>query len=165
VIIGSLSALLFGSFAAASEVDFAIVGIVPPKEVFTISPAAPTSDDLIEFFDPYDKQAYTNACIAATTLGSPQIAVNENEHQIAISFEPFPDRCSNQGLLVSGLRGNFGPLSPGDWTYETPLASHTFTVVPEPLVLWAAGPLIFVVGGRRRLRRMRPGTAAATFSS
>src|SRR5262249_46393971 len=148
--VGCVLALMLSHFASANEVDFAIVGIVAPQEQFTIAPSAPSSSDAIHFFDPYDQQGYQNACIAATELGLPQIAVNESEHQIAISFVPFSDRCSDHALLVSGLSGEFGPLSPGEWTYQTPLASHTFTVVPEPALVGFVVPVAVAMGGRRR---------------
>jgi hypothetical protein len=49
------------------------------------------------------------------------------------------------------LIGQFGPLEPGQWTYQAgDLPAHTFTVVPEPKAGISLAAAATILGFRRR---------------
>lgn len=127
---------VFPRCAFPASVAFA-PGEPRPDSVFTISPARPTERQVIEFFDPYDRRRYQSPCYAARFKGIPRLLIDPSSHTIDLTLGPdVPEYCTDAIEWSSGLRGDFGRLAPGTWTYRS-FETHTFTVraVPEPAAL------------------------------
>lgn len=103
---------------------------------WSISPLAPTSGDVVNFSGPTN--VYGNACAGEMDLGgSPQLWIDHFSHVIEVRFQPpAPGLCALIFQPVSGLKGDFGPLAPGNWVFRStvgPIAfSLNFTVSGAP---------------------------------
>lgn len=144
-------------FCAADTIHAALVDFAPGRDVpgsrFRITPSEPTTATLITFFDPYNRLTASNACVARQFYGEPSLLIDAEARTIDLVFSaPRPGFCPSVVDPVSGVRGDFGLLPAGDWTYRS-LETHTFTVraVPEPAGL--VGGAAF--GATLLLRRRR----------
>ncbi len=96
------------------EVHWAPGETCPPA--WTIDPARPAGRDVIHFSGP--TAVYSNACVALTTVGPPQIVVDPNARTVELAFGPSPMMpCTMNYDPVCGLEGAFGPLPEGDWVF------------------------------------------------
>jgi hypothetical protein len=125
---------------------------------FTIRPALPGRNDVIEFTDPWGDRGGMNRCVATGFWGQPHVEVDEAERLVRITFTggefqlPVNRVCPTNVEDARGLIGQFGPLTPGPWQYVAgDLPAHTFTVVPEPTsgAVLLAGPLLLGLRQRR----------------
>lgn len=129
-------------------------GTPDPNSQFTLIPAEPREGDLITFFDPFDRLGWMSEDQPGRYYGVPRLTVNPTDRTIDLTLGP--DRPFAWLPVVrpyTGLRGDFGRLSAGVWTYRSN-ETYTFTVaVPEPAgvttLLAAAGAGLLV---RRRGR-------------
>lgn len=141
--------------AHAVEVAFA-PGEPRADSQFTITPARPTPATVVRFFDPFDRRLYGNDCVAEMRNGRPRLVIDPLARTIDLTLGPDrPTFCPAVVQPHSGLQGNFGRLSPGEWTYRS-FETHTFTVVPEPGAL-AALSFAAVLLLRRRRDPGKPG--------
>lgn len=149
----ALAVAVTAATSRAAQVAFA-PGQPRADSRFTITPERPTPFTVIQFFDPFDRRQYSNDCVAERLNGRPRLVIDAQAHTIDLTLGPDrPVYCLDAVEPHSGLHGDFGRLAPGLWTYRTPLAQHTFTVVPEPAtgLLWTGGGIL--IFGRRPTRR------------
>jgi len=108
--------LLVGWSAAYAESVSWMPGSTPPKQ-WSIDPAHPTPADTIQFSGP--TTVYSNSCIGERGLGgTPQILVDTKTKVVTLRFKgPVPQVCPIIVSPVAGLKGDFGPLPAGDWTF------------------------------------------------
>jgi hypothetical protein len=130
------SGVLAGSDAS---VEWHVVGIHgSPPPPFTLDPPAPTTTNTVKFIAATDGKLYINYCYAARESGNPGIDVDSTNRIITVSFSPVTNFvCPLIVILVSGVDGEFGPLRPGDWTFNILQYSYNFTVTDVPLTLSA----------------------------
>lgn len=126
---GILSAwvlLALGSAAYADSVSW-ISGSTSPKQ-WAIDPAHPTPADVINFTGP--TSVYSNSCIGERSLGgTPQVLVDTKAKTVTLWFQgPVPQVCTMIYSPVAGLKGSFGPLSAGDWTFTCLSRDLSFTI-------------------------------------
>jgi len=134
-------------------------GQADPNSIFTIDPAHPTTNDIIDFFDPRDHVTYGNLCKVETSLGVPHILVDPAPQRVNVTFTPQIGNCTEVFDPVSGVQGFFGELSAGDWVFNSqPGVDHHFTVtaVPEPGMLSVLG-----IGMSLAVRRRPKGDPSA----
>ncbi|MEJ2649600.1 MAG: hypothetical protein P8016_14475, partial [Sedimentisphaerales bacterium] len=114
------------SATSASEIEW-IEGLEGP-DAWTIDPCEPGQNDTISFSGPVGP--VTNSCFAITYLGgTPSISVDDVNKVVELWFEgSVPDICPLIWAPVCGLSGQFGPLSPGSWTFESTQSSIAFEV-------------------------------------
>jgi len=126
--------LLCGPVHAASVDWIDGLGVVAPAG-WSISPANPSTSDVISFRGPTDK-SYGNSCNAEGTFGgTPYLSVNNFTKTIELKFQgPPPTMCPLILKPAVGFQGDFGPLSAGKWTFKC----------VQPLI---AFQLEFTVGG------------------
>jgi hypothetical protein len=107
--------LVLGSAVYAESVAW-MPGSTPPKQ-WTIEPANPAPSDVITFSGP--TSVYSNSCVGERTLGgTPQLLVDTKAKIIMLWFKgPVPQVCTMIYSPVAGLKGDFGPLPAGDWTF------------------------------------------------
>ena len=107
--------LMAGSAAYADSVSW-ISGSIPPKQ-WSIEPAKPTPTDVIKFTGP--TTVYSNVCVGERGLGgTPQLLIDSKAKTIMLWFKgPVPQVCTMIYSPVAGLKGDFGPLAAGDWTF------------------------------------------------
>jgi len=119
--------LLMGWSAAYAESVSWVPGNAPPKQ-WSIDPAYPTPADTIQFSGP--TTAYSNSCLAEQGLGgAPQILVDTKTKVVTLWFKgPVPQACPMVVSPVVGLKGDFGPLPAGDWTFTCPSRDLGFEV-------------------------------------
>jgi len=109
--------LLFVTSGAAEAVSVSwILGTTPPAQ-WTITPPQPGTSDVIQFSGP--TSVYSNSCVGEKNLGgTPKISINNTTKVITLWFQgPAPTFCTLIYMPVDGLRGDFGPLAAGDWTF------------------------------------------------
>jgi PKD repeat protein len=94
-----------------------------------ITPAAPSTSDVIDFSGPTAK-TFSNSCVAQVEMGVPRLAVNSASKTIQLSFEPMPPgtACPTLWDPVCGLEGSFGPLEVGRWHFFSQHPSATFEI-------------------------------------
>jgi len=94
------------------------MGSVAPSG-WAITPTNPSTADVISFSGPTD-QAYGNSCSAEMAFGgSPHLSVNGSTKTIELKFQgPAPTTCILIYKPTVGLRGDFGPLAAGNWTFK-----------------------------------------------
>ncbi len=103
-----------------------------PAAQWTISPATPGPSDVITFSGP--TKVYSNSCVAENALGGqPGLSIDPVSKTILLWFQgPTTGICPLIYMPVCGVEGEFGPLSPGEWTfvsaYEDLGLNITFTV-------------------------------------
>jgi hypothetical protein len=110
--------VLCGSVHAASVSWIDGLGAVAPAG-WSISPAHPSTTDVISFSGPTD-QSYGNSCNAEATFGgTPYLSVNNSTKTIELKFQgPAPTMCILILKPAVGFQGNFGPLAAGTWTFK-----------------------------------------------
>jgi len=93
-----------------------VPGGTAPKQ-WSIDPANPTPADVIQFTGP--TSVFSNSCVGERTLGgTPQILVDTKTKIVTLWFKgPVPQVCTMIYSPVAGLKGDFGPLPAGDWTF------------------------------------------------
>ena len=102
-----------------------------------MNPASPTTTNAIGFVAPTDGKIYGNSCLAAFACGNPSITVDSTNRTITVSFSaPVTNVfCPEIIAPVSGVEGQFGPLSAGTWVFEILGYSYPFNVIEAPLTL------------------------------
>jgi hypothetical protein len=125
ILMASLLVLLAGA-AYADSVSW-MSGTTSPK-AWSLDPANPTPTDLIKFTGP--TAVYSNSCVGERTLGgTPQIFVDPKARTVTLWFQgPVPQVCTMIYSPVSGLKGDFGPLAAGDWTFTCLSRDLTFAI-------------------------------------
>jgi hypothetical protein len=126
------------SSAAEATVQWHPVSIdSPPTTAFALNPANPTTTNVISFVAPTDGQIYINGCYAALSNGNPAIAVAATNQTITVSFSaPLTNvACPQIVAPVSGVDGQFGPLSAGTWVFDILQNAYSFSVAEAPLPL------------------------------
>ncbi len=134
-----LSFLFLSSVVQASVVSW-IDGLEPP-EAWTIDPCEPGQNDIISFTGPVGP--IVNSCYGMAYLGgTPTISVDDINKVVELWFEgPAPSSCPLIWAPVCGLTGNFGPLSPGNWTFKSTQSYIAFEV---PFAVEATGKIYYV---------------------
>ncbi len=94
------------------------MGATTPSQ-WSISPSNPSATDVISFSGPTD-QSYGNSCNAEAAFGgTPYLSVNNSTKTIELKFQgPAPTTCILIYKPAVGLRGDFGPLAAGNWTFK-----------------------------------------------
>jgi len=107
--------MLVGRTGSADTVAVSGSG-TPAGADIQFTPAQPRSDTVIRFTARTDGLRYSTPCYAAAGHGGvPRLSVDATRREVMVQFElPIPLLCAQ--VLVSGLRGSFGPLAPGTWT-------------------------------------------------
>jgi len=133
------AAVLIGGLLTASgaSIQWHDIGQGSPPLTFALNPANPTTTNVISFVAPTDGQIYLNACYATLSNGNPAIAVELPGQTIRVSFSPPPSNstCPQIVAPVSGVDGQFGPLSAGTWVLNILTNSYLFSVTEAPLPL------------------------------
>jgi hypothetical protein len=139
VICLACGAALWGGPASAAEaaVRWHPLANDSPPTAIELNPAYPTTTNVISFVAPTDGQIYVNECFASVSNGSPAIAVELTNHAVAVTFSaPLTNMvCPAVVAPVSGVDGQFGPLSAGTWVFAILQNSYTFSVTEAPLPL------------------------------
>ena len=108
--------LTWPAFVHGDEPYF-LQGLVPPP-CWSIWPTDPTTEDVIYFEGPLDR-IYSNSCYATLAAGAfPEITVTEDSVEIGRGAPP-PEVCTAVFDPVCGIAGEFGPLTQGDWVFES----------------------------------------------
>jgi hypothetical protein len=112
--------------ATADSVTW-ISGSLPLRE-WSIDPVHPTPTDAIQFSGP--TTVYSNSCVGERGLGgTPQLLVDTKAKVITLWFKgPVPQVCTMIYSPVAGLKGDFGPLPAGDWTFTCPSRDLGFEI-------------------------------------
>ncbi len=123
----SVWALLVLASAAYADSVAWMSGSTPPKQ-WSLDPANPTTTDVITFNGP--TSVYSNSCLGERDLGgTPQILVDSKTKTVTLWFQgPVPQVCTMIYSPVAGLKGDFGPLPAGDWTFTCPSKNLYFQV-------------------------------------
>ncbi len=110
-----LPAALLWQSAMAESVDWTL-GTTPPAG-WTISPANPSSSDIITFAGP--TKVYSNSCVGENALGGPPgLSIDPTSKTILLWFQGVTTgMCPLIYMPVCGVDGDFGPLEPGEWTF------------------------------------------------
>ncbi len=119
------------------DVQWHVASDHSPTVAFTLDNPTPTTTDTIKFVAPTDGEIYANGCWATVANGTPIIAVDSSNHAVNVTFSaPSTNRiCPLYVLPVSGVDGQFGPLSAGTWTFNILQDSFPFTVTEAPTML------------------------------
>src|ERR1017187_7307893 len=133
------AAALCGNQSSAAEATVHWHGITngSPPAAFALNPANPTTASLTSFVAPTDSKIYGNACLASVSCGNPALTVDSARQTITVSFSAprTNDYCAEVFLPVSGVEGQFGPLSAGTWVFHILQNSYTLSVAEAPLRL------------------------------
>ena len=118
--------LLLGGVAYADSVSW-LSGSIPASQ-WSINPAKPTPADVIQFSGP--TTVYSNSCVGEKGLGgTPQLLIDTKAKVITLWFKgPVPQVCTMIYSPVAGLKGDFGPLPAGDWTFTCPSRDVSFQI-------------------------------------
>ena len=127
VVICACGLLLMGWGVAVADSVTWISGSIPAKQ-WSIDPAHPTPTDVIQFSGP--TTVYSNSCVGERGLGgTPQLLVDTKAKVITLWFKgPVPQVCTMIYSPVAGLKGDFGPLPVGDWTFTCPSRDLSFEI-------------------------------------
>jgi len=114
---------VLGGSVWASEPSWHM-GKIPPSG-WSITPSTPGAASVIHFSGPfYDAisdthPVYGNPCVAESMMtGKPQLFIDSSARKITLWFlGPAPQFCTKEYNPVSGVKGSFGPLSPGKWEF------------------------------------------------
>ncbi len=119
--------LLMGWSAAFANSVSWIHGSLPLEE-WSIDPAHPTPTDVVQFSGP--TRVYSNQCVGERGLGgTPQLLVDTKAKVITLWFKgPVPQVCTMIYDPVAGLKGDFGSLPAGDWTFTCPSRDLNFEI-------------------------------------
>ena len=130
---------LCGAQTSAPEatVRWHYIGQGSPTVTFTLNPANPTTTNVISFVAPTDGKLYINDCFASVTNGNPALTVDSTNQTITVSFSaPLTNIfCPQIVAPVSGVDGQFGPLSAGAWVFDILQNAYPFSVAEAPLPL------------------------------
>lgn len=138
VCLGCAAALCGGpSSAADATVRWHNVANESPPATFALNPANPTTTNVISFVAPTDGKIYVNSCFAAIACGNPALTVDLTNRTITVSSSaPLTNiACPEIFFPVSGVEGQFGPLSGGTWVFAILQDSHPFSVTEALLPL------------------------------
>jgi hypothetical protein len=127
VAIHALTLLLLAGGAAHADSVSWISGSIPLAK-WSIDPAKPTPTDIVNFTGP--TTVYSNSCVGERTLGgTPQLLIDTKAKTIMLWFKgPVPQVCTMIYSPVAGLKGDFGPLAAGDWTFLCPSRELAFEI-------------------------------------
>lgn len=117
--ISIVAAMLLSGAASAQTADWIDgIGQIAPAG-WSMTPANPSPGNVINFQGPTDK-SYGNSCNAEGGFGgTPYLAVNQAGKTIELKFQgPAPILCPLIYKPVVGLKGSFGPLASGNWTFK-----------------------------------------------
>ena len=116
LIVLSLSACILSSTASAASVTW-INGQTPPAAI-SITPTNPTAAQTVNFRIP--TKMFSNSCVGQTHFGgTPKIVINHVSRTVELKFQgPAPTVCPLIWWPVSGLKGQFGPLTNGHWIFK-----------------------------------------------
>ncbi len=119
--------LLMGWGAVFANSVTWISGSLPLKD-WSIDPVHPTPTDTIQFSGP--TTVYSNTCVGERSLGgTPQLLVDPKAKVITLWFKgPVPQVCTMIYNPVAGLKGDFGSLPAGDWTFACPSRDLSFEI-------------------------------------
>jgi hypothetical protein len=80
---------------------------------------------------------YGNGCLASVSCGNPALTADSTNQRITVSFSaPLTNiACTQEFLPVSGVEGQFGPLSAGRWVFRIHSNSYPFRVTEARLPL------------------------------
>jgi hypothetical protein len=114
---------VFGGTVWATDPSW-YLGKTPPAG-WSITPSIPGTGSVIHFSGPfYDiisdtHPVYGNPCLAESMMtGKPQLFIDTSTRMITLWFlGPAPQYCTKEYNPVSGIKGSFGPLSPGKWEF------------------------------------------------
>jgi hypothetical protein len=97
---------------------------------FALNPANPTTTNVISFVAPTDGKIYLNDCMASVANGNPALTVDSTNQTITVSFSaPVTNVfCPAFVAPVSGVDGQFGPLSAGTWVLDILQNTYPFSV-------------------------------------
>ena len=103
---------------------------------FAITPANPTTCDVVAFQAPLDGLTRNNACEATWPApygygGHPELRFDQDGRTIALAIVGPPAQvCAAVIDPVNGVSGDFGRLSAGTWTLAYGAAQYSFAVAP-----------------------------------
>lgn len=135
IVIGSVLAAMLcaaGNGVSAQTVEFRPGETSPP---FAITPAKATTCGFVAFQAPLDGRTITNACSATWVDvgygGQPTLLFDQDGRTIDLAFigDPY-EVCGADWTPVNGVRGDFGRLAPGKWTFSYDAAQYSFDVAP-----------------------------------
>jgi hypothetical protein len=130
---------LCGAQTSAPEatVRWHYIGQGSPTVTFALNPANPTTTNVIGFVAPTDGKIYLNDCMASVANGNPALTVDSTNQTITVSFSaPVTNVfCPAFVAPVSGVDGQFGPLSAGTWVLDILQNAYPFSVTEAPLPL------------------------------
>jgi len=122
-----------GQDLSAQTVQFRPGATAP---AFAITPANPTTCDVVAFQAPLDGLTRNNACEATWPApygygGHPELRFEQDGRAIALAIVgPPAELCAAVIDPVNGVSGNFGRLSAGRWTFSYGAAQYSFDVAP-----------------------------------
>jgi len=123
----TLLVLLFSCPLCAANVEWIDgFGAVAPAQ-WSISPSSPSPGTVISFAGPTDK-SYGNSCMAEGAFGGkPYLSINSVNKTIELRFQgPAPTMCILIHKPAVGFKGQFGPLTPGEWVFKSTKTGMTF---------------------------------------
>ena len=134
-----LSCVFLSSITQASGISW-IDGLNKPA-AWTIDPCEPGQNDIITFSGPVGP--IVNTCYAMAYLGgTPTISIDNVNKVVELWFDgPGPSFCPLTYEPVCGLTGEFGPLSPGNWTFKSTQSYIAFEI---PFTIEATGQIYYV---------------------
>ena len=118
------------SFTAHAASPSWIYGETGPSG-WTINPPNPGETDVIFYSGPLGVITFLgNSCMAEAYLGgTPMISIDNTNKIVELWFQgPAPTQCILIYQPVCGLQGNFGPLTPGNWTFKCTKPSIAFEI-------------------------------------
>jgi len=121
-----LISLCLSSVVSAAAPSW-IYGETGPSN-WTIDPTNPNETNTISFSGPIG--LHGNSCFARGALGGdPMISVDSTNKIVELWFQgPAPVQCILIWQPISGLQGDFGPLTPGNWTFKCTVSSIAFEI-------------------------------------
>lgn len=130
---------LCGAQTSAPEatVRWHYIGQGSPTVTFALNPANPTTTNVISFVAPTDGKIYLNDCLASFANGNPALTVDSTNQTITVSFSAPVTNVFCPAFIapVSGVDGQFGPLSAGTWVLDILQNAYPFSVTEAPLPL------------------------------
>jgi hypothetical protein len=133
------AAALWGGQSSATDATVQWHGVTDdfPPPAFALNPANPTTTNATSFVAPTDGKIYVNFCFASASCGNPALTVDSTNQTITVSFSapPTNSACPEIFLPVSGVEGQFGPLSAGTWVFKILQNSYPFSVTEAALRL------------------------------